>query len=310
MTDKIEFNYGPHHHQRAQRWIPAGADKPWIVYVPGGGWSKTNPAAFFDKSLGEALWTDFIMPSELDFPVACFAMWYGSHRYDFSLVGDVPNDPSHAVFGEYPTTPRYLDSSTRDAQRLVQHVKDAATIYGVDPDKCILMGASAGGQVAGVAAYDYSAPYRDQHTSSLSRQHVSSSSSRVRALSLSITPDDWRNYSNLGLQRNLFGITNQEEWDAIPAHRKAALSPYGVLESTKRPVPTFLWYDKPFTGAQDQLPPYPGTDLHGPGNGNQIHELIQSLGGESRFHHPGNMDPTEYSGELWNWMLEQWGVEP
>jgi hypothetical protein len=71
-------------------------------------------------------------------------------------------------------------------------------------------------------------------------------------------------------------------------------------------VPTFLWYQDEYTGSDAQTPPYPMSSFHNPGNGHQLHTLIQSLGGESEFHHPGTLPRTEYAETLWNWLQGQW----
>lgn len=301
------LHYGPYYHQRAQRWIPAGADKPWLCYAPGGGWSRSHPRFFHDPAFGEPIFLGFIEPAETSFPVACFSSWFGMHRYDFSLTGgSSANDPTLAQLGEYPTTPRYLDSGVRDFQRLVQHVKEHAAEYGIDPENGIVMGSSAGGQVAGCAAYDYSAPFYGEHTAPTARKHVSRVSSSVKGAVLTITPDDWRHHPQLSLQRGLFGISTQAEWDVIRPGDKAALSPLGVLRQTRRALPTFLWYLEEFTGAPDQMPPYPAGYLHGSGNGFQIHSFLESLGGDSVFHHAGVLAPEDYPATLWDWLQARW----
>lgn len=89
-----DFRYGPQIHQKGLYWDPeegvlptTGQQRPWIMYVGGGGWAQSHPKAFFDPRLGEGLFTGFIEPNagapdQDHFPVVAFAPWVSEGFYN------------------------------------------------------------------------------------------------------------------------------------------------------------------------------------------------------------------------------------
>lgn len=91
-----EFRYGPQIHQKGEYWDPeeglptphvTGQQRPWIMYVGGGGWAQSHPSAFYDPLVGEGLFTGFIdanagAPDTDHFSVVAFSPWVSEGFYN------------------------------------------------------------------------------------------------------------------------------------------------------------------------------------------------------------------------------------
>lgn len=208
---------------------------------------------------------------------------------------DPLGNPEYGNLGLYTkvtSQPAYMDEGIRDVQLMVQFVKQNADAFGIDPEKIVLMGDSAGGNTVGCAAYSAPAKTgigtssndsvaRDVHSAGLGAVHNDSS---VAGVILEITPSDWRyfeEYANIHGDF-LFGMTNADQaaWDSVPDSVKAAVSPLGALKATGNAIPTFLHYYQDYiTPSTAQDPPFAtGSPYHKADNGEYIRDELLRLG--------------------------------
>lgn len=228
-----------------------GSGLPWILYVPGGGWSRGHPSSFY-VDVGEVIWRNAIHPGAGVFPVRGFSCNYGAFRYNWwdniNHAGLDPNDPAGSFDDAlWPVTPRFRDTSALDVAKCVQHIKESAAFYGINPDAGIIMGASAGGQIAGHVAYDISAPFSAWATSTAARPGTQRRHSRVIACHLRQTPADWTQYLYNGgapSHAGLYGFKHgdQAAWESVSQVERESLSPGPLVRIRRHAVPTWAHY--------------------------------------------------------------------
>jgi len=63
-------------------WVPAGTNKPAIIYCPGHGWTGRHPDAFYSPDYGDPLFLERIEPNYATKPVAVFSLWAASKAYN------------------------------------------------------------------------------------------------------------------------------------------------------------------------------------------------------------------------------------
>lgn len=178
-------------------------------------------------------------------------------------------------------SPGFGGEGIRDNQAIVQWAKDNANRLGIDPLKIVTMGASAGGQASGAAAYSTTAPFVKEARADVYAEHARRSSSRPQATILDITPNDFRWYPFTGLMDNLLGRTfTATEWDRVDDQVKSGLSPLGVLNASGLHLPTYLAYAGSrfdHIGGTDD-PPYAVGLYHEARNGWEILKALELLG--------------------------------
>jgi hypothetical protein len=142
-------------------------------------------------------------------------------------------------------TPGGLDEGITNVQQFVGWLRRNAATFGIDPTQVCVAGASAGGQLAGCAAYAEDLPWsRDSQVYGAARPNRYHSQ-RPNAALLSITPVDLTSpyHTEQGLLNGLWGETmDNTQWDAMPDAEKRAMSPLHVLKRTGLAVPTCLDY--------------------------------------------------------------------
>jgi hypothetical protein len=163
-------------------------------------------------------------------------------------------------------TPGGLDEMVSNVQQFMAWLKVNAAANGVDATKIALAGASAGGQMAGCAAYAEEIPWARGGQVYGAARDVPRVSCRPRALLLSITPVDLTYHTQYGLL-NGEDATNAA-WVARDAAVKRAMSPLHVLRRTMNPLPTYLDYAGfgPHTSGT-AFSGLTGTPYHHPDNG-------------------------------------------
>jgi hypothetical protein len=175
--------------------------------------------------------------------------------------------PQVADLGE--CTPGGLDEMVSNVQQFMAWLKVNAAANGVDDTKIALAGASAGGQMAGCAAYAEEIPWARGGQVYGAARDVPRVSCRPRALLLSITPVDLTYHTQYGLLNGLYGEDSTDgAWVARDAAIKRAMSPLHVLRRTMNPLPTYMDHagfgphtaGTAFTGLT-------GTPYHHPDNG-------------------------------------------
>lgn len=172
-----------------------------------------------------------------------------------------------ASLGE--TTPGGLDEMVTNVQQFIGWLRRNAATFDIDPDKICLAGASAGGQMAGCAAYAEEIPWARAMQVYGATRGALNVSCRPNALLLSISPVDFRQHTTYGLLNGLYGEDRTNpEWVALPDADKDAMSPQRVLQRTGLSLPTYLDYAF-------------GTSVHGDGG-------ADSYGNGSPYHHPDN----------------------
>lgn len=192
-------------------------------------------------------------------------------------------DVTNQAWSDEPyMTPAFLATGIRDAQAAVQWAKRNADRLGIDPNKVVLMGASAGGQQCGAAAWSRSRAYLDEDSHDVTREFAFDSSSLPQGLILDITPNDWKWYPfEPILMPNLWGREfTVTEWDRYPDRLKSALSPLGALNATGLHCPTYLAYAASrfdHLGGTDD-PPYAAADYHHARNGWEMLKKLKALG--------------------------------
>ena len=111
--------YGSHRRNRADTYLPAGADgAPIVIQVHGGGWVTGNK-----KQQGQPLLSHFTQRG-----------WIG-------------------VAINYRMGPKHrLPAAVHDVKQAIAWVKDHAVEWGGDPDRILLTGGSAGGHLTALCA--------------------------------------------------------------------------------------------------------------------------------------------------------------
>ena len=99
--------------------VATAGKSPWILVVPGGGWTKVSVA-----------------------PQAQFNSYFASRGYSVAVV-------PYRVLPEWPW-PAQRD----DVTSAITYIKAHAGELGIDPTRWVILGRSAGGQIASVIAYD------------------------------------------------------------------------------------------------------------------------------------------------------------
>lgn len=248
--------YGPLHQHRVAVLQISGTNLPWFLYFPGGGWARFGLEALYDDTVGEEIFRQAIWPAIGSYPVKCFSAFYSAHRYNWSTNNSTT--PSTAYYSDrYPTTPSYLDSGARDGRLVVQYIRANAERFGINPDAGIVMGSSAGAQIASCVAYDVTAPYHPGPTTPIARPYRPTASSRVLAAHLKISPTDLANYRKADSSlMNLFGTEGQTEYDTVLDARRDSLCAVGLSAGIGRPVPTYGYFYESPTGTPAQDPPF------------------------------------------------------
>lgn len=161
-----------------------------------------------------------------------------------------PNETGqHQVSSLGETTPGGLDEMVRNCQEAIcwvrrQGVARAAgdtTAINVNPSKVVLAGASAGGQMAGCAAYAEPLAWARSNVPEAAARSVPYITSTPNALIMSITPVDLTYHTTYSLLLGLYGEdATDAAWQAREDGIKQAMSPLWVLKRTGIAVPTYL----------------------------------------------------------------------
>ena len=188
---------------------------PWVVFRHPGSW------LFFDKT------GQFESPTNNP-PHLILAAWlldntYGNVAPPFTLFsfstrqirhssigGYVPAQPYEPTIGNgaFPrpgviSRPAFGRAYVDDAQRVVQHIKDNATLYGIDPERGNAWGSSAGASATGAAALSATRAY----SASGLVPNLPMHDSYVRSWINWIGPIDFRpSYMDIGITAPLFGL--------------------------------------------------------------------------------------------------------
>jgi hypothetical protein len=142
-------------------------------------------------------------------------------------------------------TPGGLDEAVGNVQQFVGWLRRNKATYGVQESQICVAGASAGGQLAGCAAYAESIPWAKDSQIYGAARDAFYTSTRPNAALLSITPVDLVRHTTLGLLNGLYGELDageNAEWVAFDARVKQAMSPLYVLKRTGLAIPTCLEY--------------------------------------------------------------------
>jgi hypothetical protein len=209
------------------------------------------------------------------------ASW--EERWHLTKKSDIGNQ----LYDEYARTPAFRSTGARDLQACIQYLRKHAGVYDIDPNKIIVMGASAGGQQAGCAAYSNSGPYIEERSATLGHQRAFSNSSQPQAAILRITPSNFEDFGWTNLLQHLFGWSmatadwGTAVWNTVPDEEKASLSPLGVLKSTENSIKTFFAYaNNGYAGdGVDDTIPY--TQYHAARNGQDMYQYIVGTLGQT-----------------------------
>ncbi len=166
------------------------------------------------------------------------------------------NDNSRLrVDGRGDGTPSFGVQGALDMQRLVGYLRANHIKFGIDPDKILTRGDSAGGQGAGLAAYMDQMDYGGGYSSEISHPYRATSDTRPNATILGITPTYLDKYVTIDEGGNsaqmrsflgsLYGDPNFQtfsEWDEYSLKRKKSLDVLRALERYGTAIPTWLDY--------------------------------------------------------------------
>lgn len=155
-----------------------------------------------------------------------------------------PNDTGQQqIANQGELTPGGLDEGALNAQQAIAWLRLNGLAHGIDPNKIALSGASAGGTIAGCAAYGDEMPWARRGMIHGAGRHIPRHSPRPDALILSITPVDFTRFTAFSLLNGLLLESMSDAvWVAQPPARKEAISPLWVLKRTTMAVPTYLDY--------------------------------------------------------------------
>lgn len=185
------------------------------------------------------------------------------------VAGNAPNVGGGATFwvaigSDDLTTPRLKGrgegspafgfQGAIDMQRLVAYLRANSTKFGIDPNKIVTQGSSAGGQGVGLAAFSEQMGWGGTNTPESHHPYAAGADSKPNAVILEITPtylDKYITTSNTtqallaSLIGSLYGddnIATFSRWDAIEDYRKRSLDCLRALERTGASLPTFFNY--------------------------------------------------------------------
>jgi acetyl esterase/lipase len=179
------------------------------------------------------------------------------------------------VSGQGELTPGGLDEAVTNVQQFIGWLRRNATAYGVNPDRICIAGASAGGQLAGCAAYAEDIPWsRDSQVygaSRMTRYHPT----QPNAALLSWTPVDLTRHTTYQLLNGLYGEdSNDANWVARPDAIKKSMSPLFVLKRTGLAIPTCLDYLGQGTHTLNTFTGLTGSPYHHPDNGGLLMQYL------------------------------------
>lgn len=149
------------------------------------------------------------------------------------------------VDGHGETTPAYGASGATDIRAFLSWLKANAVRLGVDMDRVMLYGSSAGGHSALQAVSMEPLESQTQDDPFGMRPYEASGIVQPAALYLKITPADFTQRADGALIRNLLGrelASGGTEWDEIAVDEKRAMSPVHNMRSSGRSLPTFMDY--------------------------------------------------------------------
>jgi len=163
------------------------------------------------------------------------------HYWSFTPTNDIGTQ-YNTDFGS-SGSPGYAAEGVIDVMQAVQYVRQNQSTYGIT-DKVAVFGEGGGGQLAACAAYSRTLGVQDLQSVSSAGRWTRRYSSVPNAVLISDAPTDFRNYTLASRHYTVFGSIDGTgvEWNALPDEVKAALSPVGVLESTRLLVPTYCTY--------------------------------------------------------------------
>jgi hypothetical protein len=173
--------------------------------------------------------------------------WSISYR-ETNLVGRVPNR------GEM--TPGSAYQSAADVQRAISYIRRNSDSYGIDVEKVLLEGSSAGAQAAGCAAYGPPLNYGHEVHPTVTHNFGVETDCRPNGLIMDIGACQQDSYASisgrqtsqaffLSLMASLFGrddVNQQSDWAALPSNQKRAMDPYWAAYTSGYYVPTFFTY--------------------------------------------------------------------
>lgn len=166
-------------------------------------------------------------------------------------------------------TPGGLDEQVMNAQQAIAFLRRNAEVYGLNPDWICIAGASAGGQMAGCAAYAEDLAWARENQIHGATRGVPRTKSQPNAALLSITPVDLVRHTTYDLKSGLYGEDGSDaDWVARPAVEKQSMSPLYVLKRTGLSIPTCLDYiGGANTGHTSNFAGLVGSPYHHPDNG-------------------------------------------
>lgn len=251
-------------------------------------------------------------------------------NWEFKWLAIPANDVTAQLWSDEPyMSPAFGGTGIRDAQAAVQWAKRNADRLGIDPNKIVLMGSSAGGQACGAAAWSRSRPHLDEDAHSVTRDFAYDQSSSVQGVILDITPNDWKWYPfEPILMPNLWGRKfTTTQWDRYPDRLKSALSPLGSLNATGIHTAAYLAYAGSrfdHAGGTDD-PPYSAALYHEARNGWEMLAALKALGqtnvvfledaaGAGFFERwtsqtaSTQIADTDRDLDIWDWLKALWGL--
>jgi hypothetical protein len=172
-------------------------------------------------------------------------------------------------------TPGGLDEAVGNVQQFVGWLRRNTATYGINPAQICVAGASAGGQLAGCAAYAESIPWaKDSQIYGAARDAFYTSTQPNAAL-LSITPVDLVRHTVYGLKNGLYGEdASDAAWVARPASEKRAMSPLYTLKRTGLAIPTCLDFLGYGTHSLNVFTGLTGEPYHHPDNGGLLMQYL------------------------------------
>lgn len=182
----------------------------------------------------------------------------------------------------------YGGQSVADVNRLIGWMRANKEYLNIQPQKIALMGSSAGGQAAGMAAYS------DQGSFGGKRHHTSANGmvpqvpTKPNALILSIAQAKAENFVNtsgagytqqaqyLSFMASLYGdanLSNAANWQAYPDDIKKSLDPYDAASRSGHMMPTCLVYtlDNGYDDPRTEDEVYNGSTSYAPEVHHSLH---------------------------------------
>lgn len=157
------YDYGPEGWQKLHHWkneTRASGGNPWVLVLPGGAWGSKSALSYVETpSYGRIICAMILDPfyglqsTSLDVFGADYGKFsYGAQAANASMaeyedtIEDTQPGTGPVTFGGHCRT------WINDVQRAVQFIKSNADEFGVDPDRGVILGESAG-FTNGAAAY-------------------------------------------------------------------------------------------------------------------------------------------------------------